>query len=752
MKEKPGNRKPSARIGDLFKGVLLIGGLITVIRMLRRRALPEQERPRPVQGDHYNVVVIGSGFGGSMAGLTVARALQARGRGENLLMLERGIWWTTPVNTVEDKDGAIVRFLRQHAQPVRFWNSIDHLSGLVDLVLRCLRRPGNEDGLYAQTIFGRQGALGLSENDGVSIVGGNGVGGGSLVYSNVTIAPPDFIFEDPAWPVEWNGQRKFWFDLARDAIGAGVLYAWEKRGDSLKNPELQNLRTGTGLSNLATRSTRLDPYWARDSDGRPVKRIDLSTPQPPDAPDPAHGLWIDRARVFQTAMSQITADFGTVDSAINDLPAEPAPFNPGGVPANYCERQGRCVLGCLPDARQTLSKQLMAAILGVPALPNRPARSPELSCMSLQTRAEVEEIRSRPGGGYEIYYTQRGEPSGILSGKSVLSKVVTADVVILAAGCTSTNEILLRSQKTGGLPDLSDKLGFGFSTNGDSLQFLDNTLQRTYLTRGPMMTSYGRFHTHDSGGDVDPARYHAIEDNGIPKVFASLVGIGQPIVRLLAGGHATRPEVFLPRASALWFSRKAAPKSVKTFLPESLQGPDFSRSEDQALANMLCVATMGRDQANGRFRLGDPSSGETTLRLSRTDGKEFYQDPIYQEIRSTLNKLAEVLTGREGAAFENPFFDLGEGKDSLVAPVPLTHPLGGCRMAASIQDGVVDEYGRVFKDSEGDGDPFYKGLYVVDASIIPTSLGINPTLTISALALRAADRIVKDWFPRHDVS
>src|SRR5262249_44368798 len=58
--------------------------------------------------------------------------------------------------------------------------------------------------------------------------------------------------------------------------------------------------------------------------------------------------WIDRARVFQNAMAQVTKDYGTVDSSINDITPEGSPLDPTlphnypGVPINYCERQGRC--------------------------------------------------------------------------------------------------------------------------------------------------------------------------------------------------------------------------------------------------------------------------------------------------------------------------------------------------------------------------------------------------------------------------
>jgi hypothetical protein len=40
--------------------------------------------------------------------------------------------------------------------------------------------------------------------------------------------------------------------------------------------------------------------------------------------------------------------------------------------------------------------------------------------------------------------------------------------------------------------------------------------------------------------------------------------------------------------------------------------------------------------------------------------------------------------------------------------------------------------------------PFYEGLYIADASIIPTALGVNPSLTISALSLRIADQIIQE--------
>lgn len=72
-----------------------------------------------------------------------------------------------------------------------------------------------------------------------------------------------------------------------------------------------------------------------------------------------------------------------------------------------------------------------------------------------------------------------------------------------------------------------------------------------------------------------------------------------------------------------------------------------------------------------------------------------------------------------------------------------SHPLGGCLMADSAVAGVTDEFGRVFR--EPGAQPFYKGLYIADGSVIPTALGVNPSFTISAVALRTADKILEEW-------
>ncbi len=159
---------------------------------------------------------------------------------------------------------------------------------------------------------------------------------------------------------------------------------------------------------------------------------------------------------------------------------------------------------------------------------------------------------------------------------------------------------------------------------------------------------------------------------------------------------------------------------------------------------MMCIAAMGREAAVGQFRLG--RRGETPLRVARSDGKAFLEDPIYTEINKSLERFARRLTDKPDRDFINPF--VGEVAGDLGGrSIGLSHPLGGCRMAKRPAEGVVDEHGRVFDTSKTDERPFHEGLYIADAARIPTALGVNPSLTISALALRTADKIIEELPP-----
>src|SRR5262249_39974818 len=132
---------------------------------------------------------------------------------------------------------------------------------------------------------------------------------------------------------------------------------------------------------------------------------------------------------------------------------------------------------------------------------------------------------------------------------------------------------------------------------------------------------------------------------------------------------------------------------------------------------------------------------------SRPGDKNFWEDPVIAAIIESLKRLARQLRP-QGTTLEflNPFLTQ-TAKAIGAQSVASGHPMGGCRMAKSVAEGVVDEFGRVFDKTKSGPEPFYEGLFIADASIIPTSLGVNPSLTISALSLRIATRIADDLPP-----
>jgi choline dehydrogenase-like flavoprotein len=669
----------------------------------------------PPKHSRYDVVVIGSGFGGAMVALSLAHAMKARGRKDTILVMERGTWWITPVSTLQDPEGKTHTFLTEdpRKQPVQYWSSIDHFRGLVDILLRCHRRKGNEDGLYELTSFGTRGFLGFGrKSDGVSILRACGVGGGSLVYANVTIQPPDCVFEDPRW-LGWDAaSREKYFTLASDAIGHSVVWAREKEAGTATGAP----RVNPGLKNIVTRTIGLEPHFA-----------DAKVPEPRIDPSQKNSEWLERPRVFQTAMSRITRDFGTVRSSINSYT-----LDSGKSPENYCERQGRCILGCLPGARYTINKQFLRVAYGSPFPgPDGKPVDAYYDGVEIGALAEVDVIEALAGGGYRIHYLQRHTDD-----PSRFDRVtVDATRVVVAAGCVGTNEIMLRSAARGTLKHLSPRLGHGFSTNGDYLGFVEGTTLRVNLTRGPVTTSFGHFNNPEAGTGGDPALFHTIEDNGIPRPFATLVGAGIPLLRALANG---RHPWWIVVKAVLLYGWKQFVRAWRGLRTNHRVRSEFFHSEDERLARMMCVAGIGRDEARGQFRLG--SRGDTTLRVARDDGKAFHDDPIYPAMKTSLDEFARELAG-PGSTFISPF--LSEAADALKAKsVTLSHPLGGCRMGASPDEGVVDASGRVFDTSAGGA--VHPGLYVADGSIVPTSLGVNPSLTISALALRCADGIIRE--------
>jgi cholesterol oxidase len=259
---------------------------------------------------------------------------------------------------------------------------------------------------------------------------------------------------------------------------------------------------------------------------------------------------------------------------------------------------------------------------------------------------------------------------------------VTAAIVVLAAGTMGSNEILLRSRQQGGI-SASRWLGKGFSGNGNYLGFID------YQYTDPAV------YTDTSGLGVV---------NGPPPY---------PVGAYIEGAIDFRgPKRPLDRRVILEDMAHASPLAGGVAL---LMLADLERA--------MTLLGCGHDRAEGEIRLDND--------VATVHWPDYERQPSHAE----LMRLMEQYAGAYGGKFR-PF---------TPARNYTAHPLGGCRMAASAATGVVNHRGQVFDTSAGaDGLAVHAGLYVTDASIIPTALGNNPLLTITALAERIADLIASD--------
>ena len=124
--------------------------------------------------------------------------------------------------------------------------------------------------------------------------------------------------------------------------------------------------------------------------------------------------------------------------------------------------------------------------------------------------------------------------------------------------------------------------------------------------------------------------------------------------------------------------------------------------------------------------------------------------PVFAAQMRALHAAHDGEGGLGGRVLPNPLWNplpplrSLEGLLDPVGSVLTVHPLGGCRMADSREYGVVDSWGRVYGGAAG-APSFLPGLAVLDGSIVPVSLGINPSLTIAALAERAVPVLAADW-------
>ncbi|HMP79619.1 MAG TPA: GMC oxidoreductase [Pirellulaceae bacterium] len=264
---------------------------------------------------------------------------------------------------------------------------------------------------------------------------------------------------------------------------------------------------------------------------------------------------------------------------------------------------------------------------------------------------------------------------------------INARVVVLGAGSPGSAEILLNSENQDFC--FSPALGQQWSANGDALGFVLKT---------PELSNIGGKGT--------------CEDSCIPvgsSVQTSLNFFDQPCLE----------NKFIIQEAAI-------PRSVSNLFAMLLG--------DRHLDYSMVMLAMGHDEARGR--------------IEKKNGRYQVVWPGLKEsrYRQMIFRVFDGIAQAEGGRYKR----LKAFGDNLVS----VHPLGGCPMSDDPGRGAVNHLGQVFVGRRG-GDclsgteqgQVFPGLYVADGSIIPTALGVNPYLTICALAERIAAHLVRHpWY------
>jgi cholesterol oxidase len=267
----------------------------------------------------------------------------------------------------------------------------------------------------------------------------------------------------------------------------------------------------------------------------------------------------------------------------------------------------------------------------------------------------------------------------------------TAAHLVLAAGTFGTQKLLFKMRDKGKLPKLSDKLGVLTRTNSESIVGAA-TLQVAPdldLTHGVAITSsiHPTSDTH-----IEPVRYGK---------GSNAMGLLQTLMTDGAGPQGTD----VPRWKQLLDQAREDPRGILRMLnPRHWSERTVIALVMQHLDNSITTFTkrgkLGYRRYSSKQGHGEPNP--TWI-------------PVGNEVtRRIAKKIDGVAGGTWGELFN----------------IPLTaHFLGGAAIGDSAEHGVIDPYQRVYG---------YPSLYVVDGAAVSANLGVNPSLSITAQAERAA--------------
>lgn len=292
----------------------------------------------------------------------------------------------------------------------------------------------------------------------------------------------------------------------------------------------------------------------------------------------------------------------------------------------------------------------------------------------------VKSLRPRPGGGWLVEAVRTGSLPR-------RNRAISCEQVVLAAGTYGTQSLLHAMVAEGKLPDISPRLGWLTRTNSESLlgAVVPRDRARPDYSSGVAITS--SFYP-EPGTHVEPVRYG--HGSNLMGLLGTVLASGRPgeppSFRRWLGAVVREPRLLAETLDLRQWSERTVIALVM-------------QARDNSLTVFARRGFLGRPKLSTRQGHGSPNPSWL---------------PIGHEV---ARRLARVTGGKAAGTWGEVF------------GVPMTaHFLGGCVIGTTPEEGVVDPWHRVFG---------YQGLHIVDGSCIPANPGVNPALTITALAERA---------------
>ena len=364
----------------------------------------------------------------------------------------------------------------------------------------------------------------------------------------------------------------------------------------------------------------------------------------------------------------------------------PDPYFDGEGPSRAgCNHCGGCMVGCRHNAKNTLPKNYLYF-----AEKSGAEIKPEVEVIDVRPWTIDDEgsiVHSAPSESrYAVTYESSTSP---LRGKHT----VYAKNVIFSAGVMGTIKLLLKLRDiTMSLPKLSRKLGHMVRTNSEALLGSVARKSDVNYSQGVAISS---IYNYDESTRVEPVRYPD----------------GSSLMRFLA--------------APLIDTDVSVPFRLLKFLGWALTHPiDFAKALllPGWAHNVTILLVMQHADNRMRFRIG--RSGFTLFR----QGLVADEEPGYK-IHAHVKGSHELT--REFAKRTNGI-PLGSIGENLLGLPTTAHILGGAPIGRNAEEGVVNECFEVHN---------YPGMYIIDGSIMPANPGVNPSLTITALAEYAMSKI-----------